>query len=253
MAEFESYRSFQDFSHSITREWRFTRSAKQAEFLSTLLATSHSRREQISDGTTLWRAQIGDEWLPETGEENPHPFPPERMKPLRHRASEGRANPKGLPYLYAATDRETAIAEVRPWVGAAISVAQLRVMRPLRVVNCVSDERRLLLFGAEPNAAERERAVWRDVDEAFSRPITQDEQLADYVPTQVIAEAFRYDGVDGLAYRSSLGKGHNIVLFDLKAVDVMVCGLFQIQSVAFTSIETSNPYFTNLSPDAAKT
>jgi hypothetical protein len=250
MVEFESYRSFQDFSKSLAREWRYVRSVEQDGFLSTLLATSHGRRERISEGTTLWRAQIGDEWFPETGEEYPHPFPPERMKPLRHRAAEGRANPKGLPYLYAATDEETAIAEVRPWVGASVSVAQLRVVRPLTVVNCMSDEIPWRLYIDEPSAAERERSVWRDVDIAFSRPITQDEQLAEYVPTQVIAEAFRYVGIDGLAYRSSLGKGHNIALFDLNAADVMTCALFEIRSVRFTSIEVSNPYFAPPSPHA---
>jgi len=250
MAEFESYRSFHDFSKSITREWRYTRSAEQEQFLSTLLATSHSRKEQIFEGAVLSRAQIGDEWLPETGEENPHPFPPERMKPLRHRAAEGRANPKGLPYLYAATDLETAIAEVRPWVGASVSVAQLRIVRPLMIVNCMTGERPLRLYFAEPKAAERERAVWRDVDDAFSRPITQDEQLAEYVPTQVIAESFRYAGMDGLAYRSSLGDGHNIALFDLDAANVTACGLFQIRSVKFTSIAVSNPYFIDPSHSA---
>jgi hypothetical protein len=117
MAEFESYRSLHDFSKSITREWRYTRSAEQEQFLSTLLATSHSRKEQISEGA-------------------------------------------------------------------------------------------------------------------------------------VIAESFRYAGIDGLAYRSSLGDGHNIALFDLDAADVTACGLFQVRSVKFTSIAVSNPYFVDPSPSA---
>lgn len=40
------------------------------------------------------------------------------MKPLSNSASEGRANPKGIPYLYVATDKETAMSEVRPSLGA---------------------------------------------------------------------------------------------------------------------------------------
>lgn len=74
----------------------------------------------------LWRAQLGHDLRPEyAGEELIDYFPtaykPERMKPLRDSAREGRANPKGIPYLYIATDKETAMSEVRPWIGSIIS------------------------------------------------------------------------------------------------------------------------------------
>ena len=92
--EFKSYRSFLDFAESVTREWRFSRSAEQQEFLETVLATSHNRREQLDEGTVVWRAQQGHDWLSDSAEENACPFPPERMKPLTYRAAEGRANLK---------------------------------------------------------------------------------------------------------------------------------------------------------------
>lgn len=82
MAEFKSYRSFLDFTESIRREWRFVRSLEQQEFLSTVLASSLNRREQIAEGTFVWRAQGGHDWLSDDGEDNMCPFPPERMKPL---------------------------------------------------------------------------------------------------------------------------------------------------------------------------
>jgi RES domain-containing protein len=243
MAEFKSYRGFLDFTESIRQEWRFVRSLEQQEFLSTVLASSLNRREQIGEGVFVWRAQGGHDWLSDGGEDNMCPFPPERMKPLPYQAAEGRANPKGMPYLYTATDQDTAIAEVRPWVGALISVAQLRVTRPLTVVNCITDNRKLILRTREPDAPERERAVWQDIDDAFSRPVTPHEHVADYVPTQVLAEFFRSQGLDGIGYRSSVGKGSNIVFFDLNAAEVVACGLSQVSSVKFTSIEASNPYF----------
>ena len=207
MAEFKSYRSFLDFTESIRREWQFVRSLEQQEFLSTVLASSLNSREQIAEGTFVWRAQVGHDWLSDDSEDNFCPFPPERMKPLPYQAAEGRANPKGMPYLYTATDQDTAIAEVRPWVGALVSVAELRVTRALTVVNCISDSRRLILRINEPDAPEKERAVWQDIDDAFSRPVTPHEHIADYVPTQVLAEFFRSQGVDGIGYKVLLDKG----------------------------------------------
>jgi RES domain-containing protein len=50
-------------------------------------------------------------------------------------ARPGRMNPLGIPYLYVALDQATAIAEVRPWLGALLSVARLSPQRTLRVVN----------------------------------------------------------------------------------------------------------------------
>jgi len=64
-----------------------------------------------------------------------YPFDTKRMKPLLGRAREGRANPKGIPYLYLATHRDTAVAEVRPWKGGAVSVGQFKIMRDLKLVN----------------------------------------------------------------------------------------------------------------------
>ena len=69
-----------------------------------------------------------------------------------------------------------------------MSVGQFKVVRKLRVVNCTADNDRFTLYFEEPDALEKQRAVWQDIDEAFSRPITPSEHAADYVPTQVVAE-----------------------------------------------------------------
>ncbi|WP_366931004.1 RES family NAD+ phosphorylase [Mesorhizobium sp.] len=49
------------------------------------------------------------------------------MRPLAGRASEGRANPKGIPCLYMAVDRHTALAECRPWIGSLVSIGAFKI------------------------------------------------------------------------------------------------------------------------------
>jgi hypothetical protein len=61
----------------------------------------------------------------------PTPHPRNRMNPLAERATEGRANPKGIPVLYLSTDQETAMSGVRPAVGTFLSVAQFEIRRDL--------------------------------------------------------------------------------------------------------------------------
>lgn len=94
------------------------------------------------------------------------------MKPLPYSAQEGRVNPKGIPCLYLATDKETAMAEVRPWIGTTISAGPFRMARDLTVIDfSVGHDSKLNFFlEEEPSAAEREKSVWAQVDRAFSEP-----------------------------------------------------------------------------------
>jgi RES domain-containing protein len=170
------------------------------------------------------------------------------MKPMRDRACEGRANAKGIPCLYLATHEETAVAEVRPWVGAIVSLAQLKTTRVLRFINCTVDDPRNMIYFQEPSAEERERAVWGDVDRAFARPVEIDDDTANYAPTQVMAEAFREQGFDGVAYRSSLGPGHNIAVFDLDAARIASCSIVNVKTVQITISELTETYFVDADP-----
>ena len=88
-----------------------------------------------------------------------------------------------------------------------------------------------MVYFEEPDAPERERAVWRDIDRAFSRPVAVADDVAGYAPTQIMAEVFRQRGFDGVAYRSSLGPPHNIALFDLDAADICNCSLGEIHGL----------------------
>jgi hypothetical protein len=73
--------------------------------------------------------------------EIPYAFEPERMVPQAEFVGDGRVNPRGIPCLYLASTKEAAMAEVRPWVGSYISLAQFKIMRDVVVVDCTKDER----------------------------------------------------------------------------------------------------------------
>jgi RES domain-containing protein len=258
MADFESYRSYRQFAVSIIKYWRYARNLEQSGFLQTVLATSASRQIIIASGSKLWRAQLGHTLYPEdigggVVEELPAPYDVDRMKPPRDRAREGRANPKGIPYLYLATHQDTAVAEVRPWIGWYVSIAQFALKRDVRVVNCVTDDHRTMVFNHEPEPPERERCVWQDIDRAFSQPVTSGDDTADYAPTQVMAEFFRENGLDGVAYGSSLGPGHNVALFDTEVAALVNCGLLEIRGVKLELSIVANPYFiTAASPEVSR-
>ncbi|WP_432289634.1 RES family NAD+ phosphorylase (plasmid) [Aminobacter sp. BA135] len=244
--DFESWRSYWHFSQEIRRNRRYVRTPKSDAFLRTVAETCKSRLSDVPSGRIFWRAQLGHGWEhePQIDDEIPCPFPPGRMIPLSDRAHEGRANPKGIPFLYVATTRDTAMSEVRPWIGAHVSVAQLRTLRKLSIVDCSVNHKRTPLFLEEPPPEKREEAVWSHIDRAFAEPATRSDDTADYAVTQVLAELFKAEGYDGIAYKSTFGEdGYNIAFFDITIAELLNCALFKVKNMEIEFDEDANPYF----------
>lgn len=230
-------------------------------FLGTVLETRRDRDAEIPEGSILWRAQLGVERRPffdpcgnEVGDE-PVGFTAERMKPLVDRSREGRVNSAGIPALYLASCEQTAVSEVRPWVGSEISVAQFKVLRDLRAIDLSRGYGKSspvhVTFGArfdkrKLDAATKEKEVWIDIDNAFSRPVTLSEQedAAKYVPTQILAELFKHAGYDGIIYRSHFGKeGYNVALFNLEDAAIINCAPYEATTVDVQSSQIGNMWY----------
>jgi RES domain-containing protein len=237
--QFKSWNSYQTFSDAIAKESRYIFSEETEAFLEALLHTREDRVRILEKGTILWRAQLGHDWRPEyAGEELmdyfPKAFSPERMKPLKDSASEGRANPKGIPYLYLASDRDTALSEVRPWIGSIISAGQFKTVEELKLIDfSVEHGKKMYYFFDEPTEKEKIQAVWSHIDNAFSRPVTESDSTSDYAPTQVIAEFIKSKGYDGIVYKSSLSNGYNIALFDMNSAVIVNCAMHEAKSLLF--------------------
>ncbi len=192
MPAFKSADAYLRFAKKVKGFQRYIRDREDRDFLEALLlqARAEKRTMILKQGIVLWRAQLGHGWetLHEVDEqigEVECGFAPERMKPLRGRAREGRANPKGIPYLYLSNDRDTALAEVRPWLGSLVSLAQFKTLRELAIVDCSTDQRpKRRLSTAEPFVIVRPEewgmAVWYDIGHGFSTPVTVDDDVASY-------------------------------------------------------------------------
>lgn len=253
MVEFNSPDSYRSFEQAVKRARRYVHDSEVRDFISTVVETSARRKVSIKKGAVLWRAQRGYIWRKEnegTDEEFevPDAYDPKRMVPDADFVGDGRVIPRGIPALYLASTKEAAMSEVRPWVGSYISLAQFRIMRDVTVVDCSRDTRifpNWLLAEVQVHlpAERKEEIAWGEINHALSRPITPDDPPTEYVPTQILAEAFRAHGYDGIAYRSLLGAGHNVALFDCVAAELINCGLYETTAVQFTFDQCSNPYF----------
>ena len=233
---------------------RFVRSSETRTFLNMVADTMPKRVTRLPAKTPLFRAQIGYD----DDHDEPVAFGKERMYPRRGRAREGRLNPSGISYLYLAFDRDTAINEMRPWVGASISLGVFVVLRDLRIVDCTREAPMTELdwyFSLDtakigtrdepkPTPHQLEEMIWSEINLAMSTPVERNDDLADYAPTQILAELFKDKGADGVAYRSSLRQGgRNITLFDIDAVDIVAGEVHQVTAVSYSSRQISNPWY----------
>ncbi|MGO6896398.1 RES family NAD+ phosphorylase [Rhizobium ruizarguesonis] len=246
-----TWRAYSDFARAVTRERRYVWTQKVRQFLEIVKTTAESRAKQLPKGATVYRAQKGidEDEDEDAGRIYLSGYGAERMLPRRDRATEGRANPLGIPVLYVATQPIIAISEVRPWVGAQVSLATLQTTRSLKVVNLSDGEgKRAMKLGylfGELTPEEALKANWAFIDEAFSRPVSrEDADVALYAPTQILAELFREAGFDGVSYRSQFGDaGNNMAFFDMSVVKVVSCAPYEVQSVKIEAAQIDNAWY----------
>jgi hypothetical protein len=246
------------FSHF---EWGLKQQDRDTEierFLAAAVATIKHRKRILRKGARLFRAQRGYILKSEEdiGTEIPDAFMPERMRPLRDKASEGRVNRKDKPCLYLAEHKDTAMAEVRPWIGAYVTLAVFEVVRDCALVDCSQDKLTtldLLMREEEATDEEREQAVWGDIAKAFSTPLTREDTLEEYWATQLLAEKLKVVGYVGIVYQSALGKGRNFALFDLDTAHPVNGTLFKTKAVEYKFEQANNTYYIpKYYPDWAK-
>jgi hypothetical protein len=220
--EFASCRSYWMFAKALMDDDENGATVK--DFLQAVVVTSEPRRVSYPKDTKLWRAQLHERG--QTISDLKEPFGAKRMKPLPT-CRAGRINAENDPCLYTAEDENTAMSEVRPWIGAVGTLAQISTTRQLTLVYCAGDFFRdedlafLHTLRKEPSPEDREHYVWGQINAAFRAPTTSADTAKLYRPTQVLAQKFRSEGVDnvaGITYSSSIGSKRNFVFFDLNTV-----------------------------------
>ena len=250
---FKSSNSYSKFSLAVNRKQRYILDEDSKAFLNSIIETCKDRETILKANSIVWRAQIGcdlrpySQTDPDSGEnvwidDFEIPFPSNRMKPLPHSASEGRANPKGIPCLYVASDKETAMSEVRPWLGSVISIGRFKLKKELKILDFSIEYGRNNIHFMDVPEEEILKTVWCDIDNAFSTPTKTSDITSNYAPTQIISEFIKSKGYDGIAYKSSLADGHNFAIFDLGAADLISCFVFTTSRVKFDFEKIDSPF-----------
>ena len=71
----------------------------------------------------------------------------------------------------------------------------------------------------------------------LSKPVDKNKTPLEYLPTQYLCEFIKNRGFEGVLYKSFLGSGHNIVLFDENKVECIETKLYEVTSIKVESEE----------------
>ena len=182
----------------------------------------------LKAGTLLYRARITPDGQNKLKAKN-------MGCPEKGKATAGRANPLGIPYLYLCKDEETTYYEVRSVYLDRLSIGKFYIQRDLEIVDF---NRKFSLFlsydGTSPLS---DTVVKKKILEAIrydlSKPLRRYDTELEYIPTQLICEYCKRNNADGICFNSSLHTGGvNYVLFnpaDAKCIKVISREIKSIQ------------------------
>jgi hypothetical protein len=158
----------------------------------------------------------------------------EMGKPPCKIATEGRANPIGISYLYVASDEKTAISEVRPNKGDIVTVAKIKLPNGLKFLDTTDLKNKISPFEFSDNVLQ---SLYKSINllekfgEELSKPVLPREAHLEYLLTQYLTELVKHFGFDGLIYKSSVGKGYNIVIFDHEELEFLDLKEYKIKNI----------------------
>jgi len=155
----------------------------------------------------------------------------------------GRANPIGIPYFYAASNIDTAIAETRPHPGNNVSVCKFKTVRDLEVLDLINPRKRISPFKIAYQQGDENYLLRLRYDVEFlchlgselSKPVTPDVAELEYLPTQYLCELIKKSQFDGVKFLSSVGDGVNYTLFSQSKIKPISVSSHYIKHLKYTS------------------
>ena len=114
--------------------------------------------------------------------------------PCPERASGGRINAPGIPVLYAALEKATAVSEVHPEKGAHVTVATIHVKSSVRLVDITSVPTIPSPFACREgnlSAMISRNAFLRCLNHALATPVRKHDAEIEYVPNAVRSRSYQ--------------------------------------------------------------
>ena len=158
--------------------------------------------------------------------------PSEMGKPPVEKTKDGRANPKGIPYLYLASDADTAISEIRPTIKEHVTVGKFTLKETLHVIDLRNPKiDSPFRYGDHLDYVIKYLTFLRKLGWELSKTVHPKSAEIEYIPLQYLCELIKSQGYDGVIYESSMGNGYNLTIFNGKELKCTSTILYEIEKI----------------------
>ncbi|WOY03134.1 RES family NAD+ phosphorylase [Dickeya fangzhongdai] len=224
----DAIREWEDMAYELKHVRRFSHSGASryyADLIGSCFHTVEKEQEKFNTaltilpkGEALYRGRIAKD------NEEKEAFLSDPVKklsaPPNHLATNSRMSPPGIAFLYTASDAETAIAELHPFISDTVAIGQFVTVRDLRffdftLLDNVAYADAHILDNPIMHKTFRNRYLMSTLHHLIARPLRAND--TSYIETQVFAEIIRgYQGekYDGIIFGSTQRPGgRNYVIF----------------------------------------
>jgi RES domain-containing protein len=227
---FADLKEWSKFYRQVRFTNRFSLDENGERFIAAVLRYAKQyKMATLQSNASLFRARINN------ADDHYNAWPIDKMgAPPVASAGHGRINPRGIPYLYLASDKETAVSEVRPWIGCRLTVAEFRLNTDKHMINFRRDHAQTVVGD---NKFNNPVVTWRElISWMFSAPFDPRDDTA-YVPTQYLAERIKREGIDGIMYDSALNPdGYNIAFFDTTSAEPIGREVAEVKTIKLQAL-----------------
>ena len=216
----KEYELIKKFKKSIIEDNRYF---VEEEIIDVFRKVISNKTRQIKKGDIFYRGRIHTSNQKNRYRKNKMYAPPKNIK------THGRFNSFGMNYLYLASDIETVIAELRPDIGAKVTVGIFKAKEKFNYVDLteeyvVSDTSNLpsliLLLGG-----------------LFTLPVSDNDKYIEYIPMQYFAELAKKLDMKAVKYFSSLFQQnihkYNLGVFDETIFECIDTKVIEIQEIKY--------------------
>lgn len=159
-------------------------------------------------------------------------------KPAFNKASPGRANPVGIPYLYVSESEETTLYETRISLHESATIGKFKLVEPLQVISLKSIANygpfAVQDLGFELDEFVEYRPYLLMLESQLSKPVRKQDVHLDYLPTQFLCEYIKSLGFDAIEYGSSMKiEGYNLAIFNDQKLECIDAKFYQVKNLKY--------------------
>lgn len=215
---------WKDFKDYLRNENRFHSKYINLDELAILLKDT---KVILNEGTKFYRARISGKQKYKNSEMG---------APPNDKASAGRVNSKGISCLYLASQRHTAVKEIRASVYDYVTIATFRLNRSVKVLDLSEIAMKSPFYEAKSKVKfliNQKHLAQIAFD--ISKPLARSDSDLDYLPTQYISDLAKYLGYDGVKYNSTFDSStYNVALFDENVCSCTYTKRYLVENAEYT-------------------